>query len=162
MELASTANTSTTSRSRGYTVKAGGLINRLRKARTKKNSPFLEALGVRRRYLGSNSFVRFNSEFGETEEFTFLEAPSVASARRSARRLSSFRTSPQAPRRMWRKLSVRKGHTLRVLQRLASDVKSYARNSVAAWQLAILPYVWQPFLATKGFRSTGSTAAFWP
>lgn len=54
--------------SQGYTVTAGGLINRVRSARTKDNRAFLETLGVVRVFW-SEALKAFATQFGETEEF---------------------------------------------------------------------------------------------
>jgi hypothetical protein len=57
----------------GYTVYAGGLVNRLRKPGKKDNAPFVAALGVRRVYW-SQVLSTLETEFGNTREFALFRS----------------------------------------------------------------------------------------
>lgn len=72
--------------SQGYIVTAGGLINRIRKARTKDNATFLDALGVKR-VSWFDVLDGFGKQFAKTEEFKRFQAalfainPSIGATR---------------------------------------------------------------------------------
>ena len=88
-------------------------------------------------YLGSNSFASLQLEFGETEEFTFFRsALGRISPAIGAQIIVGPNFAASATKDV-EKLSVRKDILCEFYKDLLPDVKSYARNSVAARQLTI-------------------------